>query len=566
MKLLAALFLVSVVSQCRSQFNPTGVPPTATNRPDYTFPDTGYDGPRRCMVGTRSFDLSGRLTSDTAFPSLCPESQHYCAYFSYNITSEDENGNENTYWSQTGYCVEDPAEVTCEIFTPFAGLFGNVRNCVSRVCRDSNDYYSCNQFLGEAGHCDAPTSFATDIQLFPGCTLQQTLQHVAECATILFQGYPAQNDDQCRNTWDRAVSCLANAATRCLASNCPSILDDVQGFRSEYPAITLNTVFIYDVNSLSDRIRDNFGMDIAPFFIPVVCSGDGSAVLEQLGSLQEVLAGVDLEGLLRGFGVPLDVCPGIVNRLRDTLFRFIPAVLGANNPAAITRAFANVQRDFFQAFQGCDTVGVFGQFTSLLNSFDIGIPIGTVVSVLQTASNLLPEILPFFPEGPTAQPDGPGPIPGACPAEEYRPSGFGQVRLNCQRFYDDNTRCGRRRAWMCDYSSWRLNFLRSWRSEWNRNNNNQSRDYSNLLPECRQEDNVNCARSQRCCYATFDGCSVCFCQQHDYLQPEFLEGRWGEEASSWDRFFNVYQNILADQLRNNREQNNNDHNDDHETC
>jgi len=34
-----------------------------------------------------------------------------------------------------------------------------------------------------------------------------------------------------------------------------------------------------------------------------------------------------------------------------------------------------------------------------------------------------------------------------------------KVDFNCSRFYEDVSKCGRHRAWSCDYSSWRLNML-----------------------------------------------------------------------------------------------------------
>ena len=36
-------------------------------------------------------------------------------------------------------------------------------------------------------------------------------------------------------------------------------------------------------------------------------------------------------------------------------------------------------------------------------------------------------------------------------------------------------------------------------------------------PECKNERNISCARSEACCYETPEGCHVCFCQNHDYL-------------------------------------------------
>lgn len=565
MKLLAVICLISFAAQSRGQFFPTGVPPTAFP-PGFDGPTTtpgySYDGPNLCMVGTRSFDIFGKVTSDNSFPSLCPSGQHYCAYFRYNITVEDEYGFPATYYSQTGYCLEDPAEATCAYFKPYAELFGTVSNCFSTVCRDSTADYACNQFQGPKGECPDRDN-SSDLQLFPNCTMQETIQSVFECANILFSEYPFENPSQCSAYWDHMVQCMAQAATKCLSSNCPSILDNFQGVRSEFPEIVLNTIFINNVTTLGNILEDIIGVNIGPLIVPLACSGDSSGVLVALGQVQAQLATLDLEGLLQGAGLPLNICPGVVSRLQNALFQFIPAVIGATNTADVTNAFGRVQREVLQAFQGCDSTGIFTQISNLLSGFDISVPFGALLNAVQSLQTLLPEFIPVAPTPPGGQ--GPGPtVPGACPAEAFRPGGFGNVRLNCERFYDDTSRCGRRRAWMCDYASWRLNFLRPWRVTFIREYGQEAHSWDYLLPQCRQEDNVRCARSQRCCYPSFDGCTVCFCQAHDYLDPVFLEGRWEADAGSWDKFFHEIQNRFQAQLLNGNNSHD-DHNDD-DTC
>jgi len=566
MKLLAVICLISFAVQSRSQFAPTGVPPTFSTT-DFTPPQTtvdyGYEGPRRCMVGTRSFDESGQVTSDNSFPSLCPRGQNYCAYFSYNITVQDDYGFATTYLSQTGYCLADPAEATCPQFTPFAELFGSVSNCFSSVCRNSTDEYVCNQFVGPKGACPEPEQNA-DLQLLPNCTMQQVVSRVFQCANILFSEYPFDNARQCSNAWDRTVQCMAQSATHCLSSNCPSILDNFPGVRSEFPEVVLNTIFINNVTTLSNILEEYMGFDIGSLLVPLACSGDSSGVVAALGQAQAQLAALDLEGLLGDFGLPVGVCPGAVSRLQNALFEFIPAVVGATNTNDVTNAFGRMQREVLQAFQGCDSIGIFTQISNILGGFDISVSFGTILNAVQSIQTLLPQLIPVAPSPGPGGPGGPGPVvPGACPAEAFRPGGFGNVRLNCERFHDDNTRCGRRRAWFCDYASWRVNFLRPWRAVFIREYGQPAHSWDYMLPQCRQEDDVRCARSQRCCYPTYDGCTVCFCQAHDYLDPDFLEGRWSADSGSWDRFFHEIQNRFAEQLING---NNNNNDDDHNTC
>merc|ERR1712183_858496 len=478
------------------------------------------------MVGTRTTNEFGEVTLDTAFPALCPQGQNYCADFTYTTEVEGVK-----YNSVTAYCVEDPATATCPVFTEFASYFGNVGDCVASICRDSTQNQACNEdkFEGPGLSCEAQSTI--DVQLFPGCSASRAAFGVAECVNGLVTGYPYENNGSCRNGWDQMVQCLA--------SKCNSVLDDIQGIRSEYPAITFYTVGINTMADLDFVLNNLFNFTFSDMLLPVACFEDEVNLQQTIEQLQELLQEVDLEQMLVSFGVNLDFCPGFVSRMQNAVFNFVPDIIRAETSLEINRSFSRLVQELLGTFQQCDNVfGFLSQISNLLDGFNINF--NQIISLI---NNFVDFPLPTVGPGP-----GPEPVP-RCPRENG-PGRFGAVNLRCDRFYDNESTCGRERAWMCDYSSWRLNFLRNFRRHY-------SFELGNDLqtPECRNETNISCVRSEVCCYETPDGCHVCFCQNHDYLDFNYLERRWLVEAQVWENFFNVYQNRLAESMENN---NNND--------
>merc|ERR1719427_2208540 len=221
------------------------------------------------MVGTRTTNEFGEVTLDTAFPALCPQGQNYCADFTYTTEVEGVK-----YNSVTAYCVEDPATATCPVFTEFASYFGNVGDCVASICRDSTQNQACNEdkFEGPGISCEAQSTI--DVQLFPGCSASRAAFGVAECVNGLVTGYPYENNGSCRNGWDQMVQCMAKLATECLASKCNSVLDDIQGIRSEYPAITFYTVGINTMADLDFVLNNLFNFTFSDMLLPVACFED----------------------------------------------------------------------------------------------------------------------------------------------------------------------------------------------------------------------------------------------------------------------------------------------------
>jgi len=88
-----------------------------------------------------------------------------------------------------------------------------------------------------------------------------------------------------------------------------------------------------------------------------------------------------------------------------------------------------------------------------------------------------------------------------------------KVDFNCSRFYDDLSKCGRRRARSYNYSCWRLNMLEVFLKEFA----DKIHEDSNFkLTKCGNDDDISCESSEKCCFISYSGCQICHCIGHDY--------------------------------------------------
>ena len=47
-------------------------------------------------------------------------------------------------------------------------------------------------------------------------------------------------------------------------------------------------------------------------------------------------------------------------------------------------------------------------------------------------------------------------------------SGSGDMdEISCDKLYQSTTRCGMKKAWLCDYAKWKKDFLGNWLAEFN---------------------------------------------------------------------------------------------------
>jgi len=112
-----------------------------------------------------------------------------------------------------------------------------------------------------------------------------------------------------------------------------------------------------------------------------------------------------------------------------------------------------------------------------------------------------------------------------------------KVDFNCSRFYEDLSKCGRRRAWSCDYSSWRLNMLEVFLKEFA---DKIPEDSDFKLPKCGNDDGISCESSEKCCYISYSGCQICHCIDHDYKDRTYLQNIWKQDQELWRKLNKFY--------------------------
>jgi len=113
----------------------------------------------------------------------------------------------------------------------------------------------------------------------------------------------------------------------------------------------------------------------------------------------------------------------------------------------------------------------------------------------------------------------------------------GKVNFNCSTFYDDLSKCGRRRAWSCDYSSWRLNVLEVFLKEFVDKIPEESEF---KLPKCGNDDGISCESSEKCCYTSYSGCQICHCIDHDYKDRKYVQNIWKQDQELWRKLNKLY--------------------------
>jgi len=118
------------------------------------------------------------------------------------------------------------------------------------------------------------------------------------------------------------------------------------------------------------------------------------------------------------------------------------------------------------------------------------------------------------------------------------------VDFNCSRFYDDLSKCGRRRAWSCDYSSWRLNMLDVFLKEVV---DKIPEDSDFKLPKCGNDDGISCESSEKCCYTSYSGCQVCHCIDHDYKDQTYLQNIWKKDHRLWRKLNKFYIDFFSEE-------------------
>merc|ERR1712136_317223 len=92
----------------------------------------------------------------------------------------------------------------------------------------------------------------------------------------------------------------------------------------------------------------------------------------------------------------------------------------------------------------------------------------------------------------------------------------GRFDLKCGQYRHSTDMCNVRKAWFCDYATWRLEFFYTWLNNFLKYRN--TCDHPFEIPECTvTEEMISCVNPEKkVCYLTaVEYCPVCYCSDHE---------------------------------------------------
>jgi hypothetical protein len=123
------------------------------------------------------------------------------------------------------------------------------------------------------------------------------------------------------------------------------------------------------------------------------------------------------------------------------------------------------------------------------------------------------------------------------------------TNLHCDQYYGHDDRCHKRKAYMCDYAQWRVNFFAGWLNDFHHFRTQQGNDMNDdfEMPECTlPESEVTCVNpNMKACVPTHvQGCPVCYCRDHEYTNTQGVNLVWQRDYMYWSRWQQRWQEMM----------------------
>merc|ERR1712179_713802 len=110
--------------------------------------------------------------------------------------------------------------------------------------------------------------------------------------------------------------------------------------------------------------------------------------------------------------------------------------------------------------------------------------------------------------------------------------------------------CHIRKAWFCDYASWRVKFFSTWLNMFLQYRDNSCDSHHFEVPGCQvTEAMIQCANDgMKICISTpIQDCPVCYCSDHEYQNGSQLNNilqqdyhYWSQVADKWHELNNSH--------------------------
>jgi hypothetical protein len=121
--------------------------------------------------------------------------------------------------------------------------------------------------------------------------------------------------------------------------------------------------------------------------------------------------------------------------------------------------------------------------------------------------------------------------------------------LRCEQYYDNETPCGKRKAWLCDWADWQFGFLTDWLIEYQAFEANSIFSPIYLEPlDCDDYDMTDMCKNsgkQMCQTMPVTGCWTCYCSDHEYKDLSGISEVYRKDYMEWQRVFRTYKKAFS---------------------
>lgn len=109
-----------------------------------------------------------------------------------------------------------------------------------------------------------------------------------------------------------------------------------------------------------------------------------------------------------------------------------------------------------------------------------------------------------------------------------------------------------RKAWFCDYATWRLEFFSTWLNNFMKYRDGCDSHFE--IPECTvSKDLISCVNPEKkVCYDTaINDCPVCYCSDHEYENWPQLNDVWVKDYQYWSEVAQKWKHLNKNNKENN---------------
>jgi len=490
-----------------------------------------------CVTGDR-VSVNGDMLWDNTVNSLCPTIDNLCTEYQYTLMSMDEEGNPQEIKINGGACTRPERTYNCSAvqqYQSFRSPGAMVTNCNVSDCYGN---YCAELKATPAQGCSLFTS--DDVQLMPGCTLKETMYKFNECYEKFYSNFPYQNQDVCGSRRTELFQCLSRTYSTCLSGRCPTVLDQIPGTRSFYPLMQELTYDISSINEVMDRmvalylVDEQTAMQIAESVNFAFCPQmrDLPAMVQSWfdnfntsdAMMWFASMNITLVDIQQNMPCSVSYYTTIASAWQQMVVELFTE---GDLCSAYDRYFEKVTKAYVE---NCDDSKIEGWLYLVMpDEYDMFVP------YVKMAMEYVGK---YFYENPR--------LPGCDAGNGGNGGNVDMDEISCDKFYKSQTRCGMKKAWLCDYAKWKKEFLGSWIGEYNNylENTMMSGVSMDDLPPCMEKSAFNgmCKnRRQLTCFnIPVQNCPMCYCADHEYTDLSGLSSIYRYDYQMWQKFFRSY--------------------------